>query len=323
MRSASPPHAHAPPAAPRARGLPSWAMRLLGAVLLAGAAYVLWREFRVLHPGEVVRLMRGWGALRIGAALACVAGAFSLVGLVEWLALRWSGAPLPLGAALLRAFMVNGLIHSLGSNVVTATLTRTWVYRDMRLRLLPSAALTGFAAVSFVGGLAVMSSIGLLAATPAQLQAVGWSPAAARATAALLAAGVAAYLLLCAAFPGRRLVGEIRTPPLLYAAAQVAIGAVDNALSAAVLWMLLGEGAAPFATFVFAYAVSGLAGVLSAVPGGIGVFEGALVLMAPHVAPARLAAAFLGFRLFSYLLPLALALAVIGLEAVRTRRRGA
>lgn len=300
-----------------------WAMRLLGTGLLAAAAFVLWREFRALDLAHVGHLMRSWGGLRILAALACVAASFMLVGLVEWLALRWSGAPLPLPTALTRSFMVNGLIHSLGSNVVTATLTRTWVYRRMKLQLLPSAALTAFSAVSFVGGLAAMSSLGLLAATPAQLGVSGWTPPAARATALVLAAGVVTYLALCAALPGRRLAGKIGMPPLHYALAQVAIGAVDNTASAALLWMLLGPGAAPFGTFVFAYALSGLAGVLSAVPGGLGVFEGALVVLAPHIGPERLAAAFLGFRIFSYLLPLVLALALTGVEAVRRPRETA
>jgi uncharacterized membrane protein YbhN (UPF0104 family) len=73
--------------------------------------------------------------------------------------------------------------------------------------------------------------------------------------------------------------------------------------------------------FVGAYAVACIVGLVSSVPGGAGVFESAMAALLPGVAPAALAAAFLGYRLAYYLLPLMLAALVLAADMLRTRRR--
>lgn len=297
-----------------------WGARVVGFALLSWAAVVLWRELHDLDPHEVAAHMRAWGTWRIALAIVLAAASFALVAAVEWLGLRWSGAPLPWRTAALRSFMVNGLIHSLGANVVVATLARSWIYRRAGLRLLKSATTTAFAAMTLACGLAVMVGAGLLSASPAQLQAIRLGVSEARGAGVLLFAAVAGYVVVCAAFPSARLFGEVHLPRFGYAVAQVVIGVVDNAVSAGLLWLLIGRDAPPYPAFVVAYALAYLAGLLSSVPGGAGVFEAALILFLPQTHRTPLVAGFMGFRLIFYLLPLVLALALIGLELLRPHR---
>jgi len=297
-----------------------WAMRLLGAALVLWAVVVLWRELHSLAPAEVVANVRAWGVWRIALVICLAAASFTLTAIVEWMGLRWSGTPLPFPTAALRSFMVNGLIHSVGANVVTATIVRSWVYRRTDLRLLGSAATTAFAAMSLVLGLAVLVGAGLLTATPGQLHAVRLSIAPARAGAAITLGGVVAYVAACAAWPGALLFRKLRMPNARVAIGQAALGAVDNAISATMLWLLIGRGAAPYPAFIVAYPLAYLAGLLSTVPGGAGVFEAALVLLLPGVSRPALAAGFLGYRLIFYLAPLALALLLIAVEMARPFR---
>jgi len=58
-------------------------------------------------------------------------------------------------------------------------------------------------------------------------------------------------------------------------------------------------------------------GLISHVPGGVGVFEGSLSTLLKGVEPAALAAAFLGYRLFFFLFPLLLAGLALALDALR------
>jgi len=101
---------------------------------------------------------------------------------------------------------------------------------------------------------------------------------------------------------------ELRPPRPGLALTQVLFGMADVALSAAVLWVLLGPSAPHYTAFLASYLISVVSGLLSGVPGGVGVFEGAMLLLSPTMNRSALAAGLLGYRLFYYLTPLALAL---------------
>lgn len=79
------------------------------------------------------------------------------------------------------------------------------------------------------------------------------------------------------------------------------------AAAATVLYLLLPE-APPFGAFVLVYLLALAAGVLSHVPGGVGVFEAILLAaFADQLGAAPLAAALLLYRLIYVVLPLLLA----------------
>ncbi|WP_054056651.1 bifunctional lysylphosphatidylglycerol flippase/synthetase MprF, partial [Pseudomonas asplenii] len=96
------------------------------------------------------------------------------------------------------------------------------------------------------------------------------------------------------------------------------ITALDVAAAATVLYLLLPE-APPFGAFLLVYLLALAAGVLSHVPGGVGVFEAILLAaFTNELGAAPLAAALLLYRLIYVLLPLLLAcLALLSTEAQR------
>ncbi len=90
------------------------------------------------------------------------------------------------------------------------------------------------------------------------------------------------------------------------------VSVLDIGASGAVLWILLPADTVPFIPFVTFFAIAVMIGVASHVPGGLGVFE-ALMLLSLHgrVSTEALAGALLLFRVIYYLVPLALALALL------------
>ena len=81
-------------------------------------------------------------------------------------------------------------------------------------------------------------------------------------------------------------------------------------------WVLLPAGKPDYATFVAVYAAATMIGVLSHVPGGIGVFETVVIGTLPASVPVGdAAAALLLFRLVYYLVPFALAFVLVALFA--------
>jgi phosphatidylglycerol lysyltransferase len=104
---------------------------------------------------------------------------------------------------------------------------------------------------------------------------------------------------------------------------QVIVSIVDLVLACACLYVLLPASAdISYLAFAGPYMVALAAGALSAVPGGLGVFESVLVLLLPGVPAPQLLGALLAYRLVYYVLPFGAALLLLSArEAARHRER--
>jgi len=97
---------------------------------------------------------------------------------------------------------------------------------------------------------------------------------------------------------------NLRLPSVGLSSLQLLITLVDVTTAAGVLYLLLPE-TPPFGTFLLVYLLALAAGVLSHVPGGVGVFEAVMLgVFSQQMNPAALAAALLLYRLIYMLLPL-------------------
>ncbi|MDV7213956.1 bifunctional lysylphosphatidylglycerol flippase/synthetase MprF, partial [Azotobacter beijerinckii] len=161
---------------------------------------------------------------------------------------------------------------------------------------------------------------------------VAEAPLAALAAAVLLGYAVLVLLLWRHATPDEQNPQMIRArlgrygltlPGAHLSALQLLIAIADMLAAAGVLYVLLPE-TPPFGSFLLVYLVALAAGVLSHVPGGVGVFEAILLAAFGHsLGTAPLAAALLLYRLIYMVLPLLLAcLLLLGNEARRLTRAG-
>lgn len=297
-----------------------WALHVVPFLLLGAAVFVLWREFHEVKPADVAASMRAWGYGDTLAALGLSAASFTLMGLVEWLGLRWAGARLPIPPALAGSFLANAIGHTLGANLLVSGAVRARFYSRYGVTLKEVAATTVFHGVSFAVGLSTLAGVSLLIGGSSDAVRIA-APVASGVGIVLLGA-VAFYVALCGTLkrPLKGFGHSLKLPSWRVALAQIALGAVDNAVAAGIIWSLLPEGSISYFSFVGAYAPSVVIGLISHVPGGVGVFEGSLSTLLAGVPAAPLAAAFLGYRIAFFLLPLLVAaLALMG-DAVRQRR---
>jgi phosphatidylglycerol lysyltransferase len=110
-------------------------------------------------------------------------------------------------------------------------------------------------------------------------------------------------------------------PPPWLAARQLALSLMEWPLAASVLYVLLPAGLVSFPDFLGMYLAAVLGGLISHVPGGLGVFDGLMVLMlAPMVESNRVMPALLAYRVVYYLIPFALASVTLVVDEVRRRR---
>jgi hypothetical protein len=136
---------------------------------------------------------------------------------------------------------------------------------------------------------------------------------------------VAAYLLgsIISRKPLKIRGREFRFPSLQISLAMVGISSMDWIAAAAVLYVLLPSPTPiSFMDFLGIFLLAMTGAVVSNVPGGLGVFEGAILLLLSSKIPATtIFGTLLAYRGVYYFLPLGVATALMGLYEIRTRLR--
>jgi len=255
-----------------------------------------------------------WSTLAL-ALLTTLAAYLALVG-YDWSALRYIGKPLPLPVVMTGGIMAYAFGNTIGLSAVSGGAVRYRLYSGLGLDGYDVAAVSTFAAVSF-GVAATLVGLGALALHPGALAPV--LPLPMGAVRALAAGGIAAIivpLLTVALTQGELRVGRfaLRAPSISVLGGQMLFSLADISFSALTLYLLLAPAGIGFFTFLGVFAAATMAGILSHVPGGVGVFETVVVAALSATTPVhQIAAALLLFRLVYYIVPFVLALAVLAL----------
>jgi phosphatidylglycerol lysyltransferase len=147
-----------------------------------------------------------------------------------------------------------------------------------------------------------------------------------RALGLLFCALVAGYILLVIAWkkPLRFRKWQIPLPTPILAMGQISVAAFDLLCAGTALYVLLGTGSSlTLPVFMECYLLALLAGLISTIPGGLGIFEAVmLLLLADYLPHPAIVGALLAYRVIYYLLPLAVATVLLGaLEAYRGSER--
>ncbi len=288
---------------------------LLGLVLLAAAIYAVQKEFRHLSLSAIRD-----GMLRIpGRSLLAAAGftllSYTVVSFYDRLATIHVGRRLHFGRTAFAAFCAYVLSHNLGFATISGAAVRFRLYGNWGLKPLEITSIIAFCSITYVLGASALVG-GVLLLEPHALSMLSgrvprWALTAVGVAAWSLVAG---YLALSARLPAFRVrLGSwqvaVPLPGLRMAAGQVVVAALDVSSTAAIAYTLLPSGIGlSYPAFLAIYIASYSAGLLSTVPGGLGVFDAAMILgLSPFLPSAEAVVAILVFRLFYYIVPLFLA----------------
>ncbi|MFV0383365.1 bifunctional lysylphosphatidylglycerol flippase/synthetase MprF [Paracoccus sp. (in: a-proteobacteria)] len=305
----------------RQRGLTARHLRGLLPYMLALLLFGLGISalFRLLSPVDIHAVVAQihttpWRLIGI-ALLSTFAGYLCLAG-YDWSALRHIGKPLPGPVTLTGGFLAYAFGNTVGLSAVSGGAVRWRVYSGLGLDGYDIAAVSSFTAISF-GTAATLVGLVALAVHPAALASVlPLAPPGVRLL-SILAILVITLPLIMASVTQRKLrLGRFTvnapTPGILLVQLLISLG--DIGFSALTLYVLLPVGEPGFLAFLAIFAAATMAGIVSHVPGGIGVFETILIAALPAGAGVdKIAAALLLYRLIYYLVPFALALVLLSL----------
>lgn len=284
---------------------------LLGLVLLVGAIYVVQREFRSLKLEDIGRALEAIPNRTLAIAFAWNILSYGVLTFYDRLGTYYAGRPVSYRKVAFASFCAYALAHNLGFAAVSGAAVRYRLYAHWGLTPLQIGKVVAFCSLTFGLGGMVLGGIVLLLEPDAVpffgerlplwlMHGIGIG----------LWAIVAGYVTLSRVLGSRRVFGhQVELPGWRMAILQVLLATVDVAVTAAIVYTLL--PAAPglgYVRFLGIYVASYTAGLAANIPGGIGVFDTAMLIgLAPYLEPPQIVGAIVVFRLYYYILPLFLA----------------
>ena len=300
---------------------------VLGLLLLVGAVFVVQREFRHLNVRDVGHALSAipTHVLLFSAVLTLLA--YALLTLYDKLATIYAGHHVSFARTALASFCAYSLAHNLGFAAVSGAAVRYRLYAHWGLTPQQIGKVVAFSSLTFgLGGMTLGGII--LFFEPGSVPQVGtmvphWALMIAG---ALLWAVVGTYIFVASMYPVLRVRGrELDLPGFRMALAQVGLATADVSLTASIFYALLPHAAGlTWLRFLAIYLGSYAAGLLSNVPGGLGVFDTGMVLglKGSGLPPPVVLGALAVFRLYYYVVPLFLAGALFaGNEVFVGRKR--
>ena len=288
------------------------------------AVWALHQELRDYRYHDIIRSLRGLSSGSIALALLFTVLNYAVLTGYDALALRYIERTLSYGKIALASFIGYAFSNNVGLSAIAGGGVRFRLYSAWGLSTLEIAKVVVFYNVTFWVGL-----LGIGGATfvlePMVIPAQFHVPLATTLPlGAVLLAILAAYLVASLRLRQPLKIREVEFdfPSFGVACTQTLLSAVDWILAAAVLYALLPAGGnLTFVAFLGIFLLGQFAGIISHVPGGLGVFEGVLfAFLSGKVPPDGFLAALVAYRVIYYLLPLVLAAVLLGGHEALERR---
>jgi uncharacterized membrane protein YbhN (UPF0104 family) len=289
---------------------------LLSVVIIAVAAVVLYRMLGDLDFEEVIDAIEAVEKHDVVRAAMFVAAGYFTLTFYDLFAVRTIGrADVPYRVAALAGFTSYAVGHNIGASAFTGGAVRYRIYSAYGLSAIDVAKVCFVAGLTFWLGNATVLGLGV-AVDPRAASALNHLPPLAnRILAGAILGALAVYVVWVWHTP--RALGRsnwvVTLPNGPLTLLQIAIGIIDLACCAAAMYMLVPDD--PYIGFVslaVIFVLATLLGFASHSPGGLGVFDAAMLLALWQFDTEDLVAGLLLFRLLYYLVPFALALAILG-----------
>jgi phosphatidylglycerol lysyltransferase len=287
---------------------------VLSIAMLVLALWYLHHELAGLSRAVLVQYMQAISPSAFVAAAGFTVLGYLALTTFDVTALRYLDKDLPLRRSVLTGFMAFAIGNNVGVSALSGGAIRYRMYTLAGLSAMEIARIIVFVTLTFLLGACALLGLALLIMPAAQTGLLHASPLLLEGSSIVFLA-VPAVFLASAFFrraPWRIGNLELAIPRPAIAGTQLFIAIADITLACATLYVLLAphlDGG--YFAFLGVYLLALGAGILSSVPGGIGVFEAVLIAALPQVDSALLLGTVLVYRLIYYVAPLALALLLL------------
>ena len=300
---------------------------MLSIAIISVAVVVLFHMLRDTDVDEVVAALKATSPAHIAAAAFFVACGYFTLTFYDWFALRTIGrSEVPYRIAALTGFTSYSIGHNIGATVFTGGAVRYRIYSAYGLDAIEVAKICFVAGLTFWLGNATVLGLGVTyhpqAAGPID-QLPDWLNRT---------IGIAMLLVLMSyvawVWSAPREIGQgewkVELPSGPSTLLQIGIGILDLGSCALAMYMVLPTHPdIGFVTMAVVFVSATLLGFASHAPGGLGVFDAAMLVALWQFDKESVLAGLLLFRLLYYIIPFALALAILGSREIWLNMSGA
>jgi uncharacterized membrane protein YbhN (UPF0104 family) len=302
--------------------LSRWLPPLLGIILLGSSIWAISRELQHYHPTEILRSLTAIPKFKLLTAIALTLLNCLIFTGYDTLALRYIRHPLSYYNTALAAITSIPIANSVGFALLSGSAIRYRFYAPLGLTPTHIAQVIFFCNLSFWLGLFAVGGVVFLF-VPVDVPTLLHLPfKSAHSIGIIFLSFISAYLFwnLSDRQPLQLKHWVIPHVSIQICLTQIVISSLDWALAAAVLYVLLPSSALSYSDFLSVYLLGQLAGLISNVPGGLGVFETViLLLLSSSISSVALFGSLLTYRAIYYLLPLSIAVVMLGRYELQQR----
>jgi len=299
---------------------------LLSITIIGVALYVLAHMLHDLDTGEVVDALKSTQPHQIVLAALFVAGGYFTLTFYDLFALRTIEHPeIPYRTAALAGFTSYAVGHNIGATVFTGGAVRYRIYSLHGLTAVDVAKICFVAGLTFWLGNAAVLGLSI-AVEPHAAAPITQLPGWINRTFALIILSIL-FSYLAWVWSARREIGRggwrVCLPSGPSTLLQIGIGILDLGFCALAMFTLLpNEPNLGFITLLVVFVSATLLGFASHAPGGLGVFDAAMLVALWQFDKEDLVAGLLLFRLLYYIVPFAFALTILGVREIWLNMHG-
>jgi phosphatidylglycerol lysyltransferase len=298
---------------------------LFGLLLFAAALWVLHHQLRTYHFQDIMRHLGELPTHRLLLSLALTILSYVIMTGYDTLALRYIQHPLTYSKIALASFIGYAFSNSIGLSMIAGASVRYRLYSAWGLSALEITKVVAFCTLTLWLGFFFLGGVVFLVEPMRVPQALHLPFTSIQPLGVMFLLLVGSYLLLNVLrkepFKVRDL--EFPLPSTRLFLVQITIASLDWALAGSVLYVLL-PGSPNFSYYGFLglFLLAQIAGMVSQIPGGLGVFESViLLLLSPALPASSIFGSLLVYRGIYYLLPLTVAAALLGTHEALLREK--
>jgi uncharacterized membrane protein YbhN (UPF0104 family) len=308
----------------RRYSLGRWIAAGFSLAIAAVSIHILAHTLSGVSWTDLGRAIAATSITQVVAAVALTVVSYLALTGYDGLALHQLQLRVPYRTTALASFTSYAVSFTLGFPLITAATVRLWIYSRVGLTASKVASLTVIAGVTFWFGLTFVIGAGLLFRAHAISEVNHLHPLSNMLIGLVVLGAIVAYMVWVSVRRRHvRIHGfRLELPGLSLTLGQIVLGIIDQCAAAGALFMLLPHRAdIDYFAFAATYAFACILGVASNAPGGLGVFEAAMLNAVPISSRESLLAALVLFRVIYYLFPFILALALLSGPAALRRWR--
>jgi glycosyltransferase 2 family protein len=293
----------------------NWVGFALSITIIVIAVAVLYDMLHDLDVQELIDALKATDPRDVIFASLCVAAGYFTLTFYDLFALRTIGrSDVPYRVAALAGFTSYSVGHNVGASVFTGGAVRYRIYSAYGLDAVEVAKICFIAGLTFWLGNATVLGLGILIEPSAASAIDQLPPGFNRGLAVVVLAILGAYVAWV--WRGTRVIGrghwEVRLPDGPLTLLQIVIGIVDLGFCALAMYLLVPDDPhIGFVSLAVIFVSATLLGFASHSPGGLGVFDAAMLVALWQFDKEQLLAGLLLFRLLYYIVPFILSLLIL------------